>query len=429
MRKRRPAKTIETEVEKIRLDESAIIKYCADPLFFRVSKKFDPSKSSGLILNNIGVFHGAKVTFNSFVPEYVVKRPPLRPIPFETLVPTSLLNNLKICQSFSHVTRLDLEGAPSQNEANPTNQEADDFSDFGEPMDLWNEPPETAFANDPLENFGKENEGQEACALHANTFEGSIVGNSKFSLALSTDPYSYFDPKIFRAWSGPEHWKYHPIINKNTNETKRNPKESKLIDFSDLSKYTLDFKGSASTILSQLTLNKLCEEKNTLPKDEHYGIADLYRFFLKPRWTISKNLRGIPNLKEASFLSNEATSILNNYEEDMLDNDDGLQNETETVRRHIEKVEINYAKQPTRMDVTLLKTNILNALESKISKHEKPKFSEIFKKIPKQMPEELARNVSVPMCFVCLLHLANEKGLCIEQNDSMSDLVVSFNGA
>jgi hypothetical protein len=33
-------------------------------------------------------------------------------------------------------------------------------------------------------------------------------------------------------------------------------------------------------------------------------------------------------------------------------------------------------------------------MQSKISKHEKPKFSEIFKKIPKQMPEELARNVS-----------------------------------
>jgi hypothetical protein len=40
--------------------------------------------------------------------------------------------------------------------------------------------------NDKINNKIDNTKTLEACALHANTFEGSIVGNSKFSLALST---------------------------------------------------------------------------------------------------------------------------------------------------------------------------------------------------------------------------------------------------
>ena len=56
-------------------------------------------------------------------------------------------------------------------------------------------------------------------------------------------------------------------------------------------------------------------------------------------------------------------------------------------------------------------------------------FANVVGDIPKQMPIEIANNVSVPLCFVCLLHLANEKNLEINQDNGggMSDLLVSFN--
>lgn len=40
-------------------------------------------------------------------------------------------------------------------------------------------------------------------------------------------------------------------------------------------------------------------------------------------------------------------------------------------------------------------------------------------------PPEALRDVSVAYCFICLLHLANEKGLKVEGTADLSDLTVS----
>ena len=36
-------------------------------------------------------------------------------------------------------------------------------------------------------------------------------------------------------------------------------------------------------------------------------------------------------------------------------------------------------------------------------------FQEVLNKLPKRLTKQTARNCSVPIAFVCLLHLANEK--------------------
>ena len=41
-------------------------------------------------------------------------------------------------------------------------------------------------------------------------------------------------------------------------------------------------------------------------------------------------------------------------------------------------------------------------------------FHEMVKILPSKLPKQLAENLSVPIAFVCLLHLANEK-VCIVQ--------------
>jgi hypothetical protein len=39
---------------------------------------------------------------------------------------------------------------------------------------------------------------------------------------------------------------------------------------------------------------------------------------------------------------------------------------------------------------------------------------------------QMAKDVSVPLCFVCLLHLANEKGLrIVNDGDALQDLRIS----
>ena len=52
------------------------------------------------------------------------------------------------------------------------------------------------------------------------------------------------------------------------------------------------------------------------------------------------------------------------------------------------------------------------------------KFTEMLGDIPKIIPEEMCSSVSVPFCFICLLHLANEKTLELADASSLDELSI-----
>ncbi|KAF9971713.1 hypothetical protein BGZ73_005242 [Actinomortierella ambigua] len=52
------------------------------------------------------------------------------------------------------------------------------------------------------------------------------------------------------------------------------------------------------------------------------------------------------------------------------------------------------------------------------------KFSEIMGGLHKVYPPHKLKEISVPFCFICLLHLANEKNLSISGNENLNELVI-----
>ncbi|KAG0348230.1 hypothetical protein BG004_005626 [Podila humilis] len=52
------------------------------------------------------------------------------------------------------------------------------------------------------------------------------------------------------------------------------------------------------------------------------------------------------------------------------------------------------------------------------------KFTEIIGGLSKVYPEQKLRDISVPFCFICLLHLANEKNLSIEGSEDLAELTI-----
>jgi hypothetical protein len=50
-----------------------------------------------------------------------------------------------------------------------------------------------------------------------------------------------------------------------------------------------------------------------------------------------------------------------------------------------------------------------------------------FSDVPTLVSEKVAQNLSVPIMFVCLLHLANEKNLSITGVQDLSDLKIAQN--
>lgn len=118
--------------------------------------------------------------------------------------------------------------------------------------------------------------------------------------------------------------------------------------------------------------------------------------------------------------------------------------------KKVEKISIAYAKKATRIDVRRLKaamwtvlhedsdtsknmstssnhSTIQNGNESEDggdpeSTEEQKMFTDMYSILPKLMPTTMTENLSIPLAFTCLLHLANEKSLKITAKTDMSDL-------
>ncbi|RUS23667.1 condensin complex subunit 2/barren [Jimgerdemannia flammicorona] len=115
--------------------------------------------------------------------------------------------------------------------------------------------------------------------------------------------------------------------------------------------------------------------------------------------------------------------------------------------RKVKPAYVNYAKTAKKVDVKKLKDNLWRemtvgngtAAGAAAAQEDVPedatvvgrqKFTEIVSGLDKVYPEKKRKDISVPFCFICLLHLANEKNLVIEKagGDGLDDLIVMQDG-
>uniref|UniRef100_F6UB58 Condensin complex subunit 2 n=2 Tax=Ornithorhynchus anatinus TaxID=9258 RepID=F6UB58_ORNAN len=107
----------------------------------------------------------------------------------------------------------------------------------------------------------------------------------------------------------------------------------------------------------------------------------------------------------------------------------------------VNKIEIHYAKTAKKMDMKRLKQSMWSLLtetqkssadkenegiekEEKLAVAGEKVFSDITKDLIHNLPSMMAQNLSVPLAFACLLHLANEKNLKLEGVEDLSDVRV-----
>ncbi|XP_052039487.1 condensin complex subunit 2 [Apodemus sylvaticus] len=110
----------------------------------------------------------------------------------------------------------------------------------------------------------------------------------------------------------------------------------------------------------------------------------------------------------------------------------------------VNKIEINYAKTAKKMDMKKLKQSMWSLLTG-FSRNEadtqanhtdngkegapeevvdEKKLSGLTKDLQTRLPPIMAQNLSIPLAFACLLHLANEKNLKLEGTEDLSDVLV-----
>ncbi|ORX86080.1 barren [Anaeromyces robustus] len=144
----------------------------------------------------------------------------------------------------------------------------------------------------------------------------------------------------------------------------------------------------------------------------------------------------------------------NSLKDNIIDVDIGNYGEQLVAKpKKIKSLAINYARSAKRVDVKKLKDNIWKELSgTKNDENEKSKkeaitiqnnmeeeseennkiqrdfkFSEIVGGLKDMYQEKNIKDISVAFCFICLLHLANEKDLEIISDGSLSELTITQN--
>ena len=155
---------------------------------------------------------------------------------------------------------------------------------------------------------------------------------------------------------------------------------------------------------------------------------------------------------DETIRNNDEEGIYDDYYEDVGPMDDPIENRDETKNYGNNAVienrsnsidfnknlvaapkftytpQLNYARVAKRVDVAKLKSTLWNEFVDKSKKSENNQknrvnsFSNLINNLSNSYPSEALSDVSVPYCFICLLHLANEKNLEITADGN--DLII-----
>ncbi|NP_001007981.3 condensin complex subunit 2 [Xenopus tropicalis] len=330
-------------------------------------------------------------------------------------------------------------------------------------------------------DIGEFAEHREACRSERKRPQLTQIGNGDIGtmcLQLSSCPgeYSYFSPRTMSMWAGPEHWRFRPRQKASTDSDQQKVKKGKKVfelNFEDDVDFEVHFrKTRAATTLTKSTLESQNKKSTTLPADFHYDPDNIARMSLRPKDRIRKTTvqdsvseteddigeydynnpndtsNFCPALQAAdsdddddgAFLGPESNSAGFSAENQLNITSYGESNLVAEPQK-VNKIEIHYAKTAKKMDMKRLKSNMWSLLANcPESQEEMPSskkeeidaalitderiFSSVTHDLQKRLPPVMAQNLSVPLAFACLLHLANEKNLKLQGMDDLSDVLI-----
>ncbi|XP_040051513.2 condensin complex subunit 2 [Gasterosteus aculeatus] len=305
--------------------------------------------------------------------------------------------------------------------------------------------------------------------------EGDIT---TMCLQLSSQPreYSYFSPRTMATWAGPGYWQFKPkhkldhLPDKETR--KRKPKKTFEIDLNEDVNFDTYFRTTRAATTNSKSALSASIKKTKLPADFQFPPETLSQLAFKPSSSLGqegqKRLSGELGEGIGDYDYNNANDTANfcpglqggdsdDEGEGFAGSDDtqpsgdsiplpsqdqeGLatygEDDLVPEPHRVNQIEINYAKTAKKMDMKRLKNNMWTLLTESPENPaeeddavEKPEvcgekvFSKTTQTLLQRLPNTMAQNLSVPLAFVALLHLANEKNLELVKVDDMSDIII-----
>uniref|UniRef100_A0A2N9IKJ2 Condensin complex subunit 2 n=1 Tax=Fagus sylvatica TaxID=28930 RepID=A0A2N9IKJ2_FAGSY len=333
-----PMSTLESSFEALNVKKFDVA-FSVDPLYHQTSAQFDEGGAKGLLLNNLGVYGGCRVLFDSF-------EVPGKCNSCSSQTNTSDMVDLSFAQESIEQMVMNMR---AKNEISPTLKEiiSQFDNDNQRPSQTFNvsqqsdvttdayDDNEVDFDSNLFENHDAWADNHEDETSSVN--QSSSFRDPSFQSHEENDPYTMCEPdvgdrfekvSIFlfqglgitskrNAWAGPDHWKYQrskgsedtaapgsgqAVTNK---RTKKKIQTEADVDFtSSLDKEVHDIFLSPKNPKSLLLPANRAPTSNRLPDDCHYQPEDLVKLFLLP------NVLEVPFEEKLSPVSNACSEPL-----------------------------------------------------------------------------------------------------------------------
>ncbi|KAI3769654.1 hypothetical protein L6452_00763 [Arctium lappa] len=460
-----PLSTLESSFEALNVKKFDVA-FAVDPLYHQTTAQFDEGGSKGLLLNNLGVYGGCRMIFDSLeVPGNCMScssehdKTDTIDIAYARDHIEQMVSNIskkhEISPSLKDIVNLFDEDnrrptytfSSSQKSIEPDHEAyGDDFDGGGHDCSgTWD------FINDNQTSLNDEDtyEGDEGLfvPVHHEENEPDVSHDGDVDDRFATvDSFLFLSIGLTgkqNAWAGPDHWKYRktkgpedpkengsPLVPKK----QRNKKQAEFdIEFTK----ALDLVSDMDNIFAlpkypkSLLLPANREPCNTtLPEDCHYQPEDLVKLFLLPN-VMCLGRKGRKYSDEPGQEGEENNEAFPSWGDDCGQFDDGnTYNDVEdsitlvSQPRQVNKIEVEYDKTSKQVDVQALKETLWSSMQETHAQETKTlSFKHILASFPTDN-KKTTDGISPHLCFICVLHLANEHGLSIHGCVNLDDLTI-----
>eukprot|EP01018_Ginkgo_biloba_P004018 Gb_19968 [translate_table: standard] len=456
------------------------VAFTVDPLYHQTSAQFDEGGAKGLLVNTLSVYDDCRIVFDSWdVPEKSMKMLSRENPEISSTIDISCIKD--------PIEQM-MKGMQTANEISPSLKEIlkflddpyraaaeADFTKRNEDMtfeaSLNNEEcvddagPQYSEHNDDADrsfddgvgsmNLDPASWGSIAPERHDHE-ENPCDGPVEYLVDEDSPNEKTVDflvlgmgmPSKSNAWAGPEHWKYRKLkdvqqssdassdVSLGEKKIKKAKREPFSVNFMNPPEIDMSAFGPPKSQRSLLLPQNNSSITTILPEDCHYQPEELVRLFVQPSVMC---IRKKGRKRSASFAWGNGDcqdGFVAQWDDghDASDVDDSNDNNMVAQPRKVQKIKVDYDRTSKDVDVRILKGTLWDCIQDfsrtiEVDHEERSEsvisFRSLLSNFPANCPAAAPENISVHLCFICLLHLANEHSLKIEDCPSLDELCIS----
>ncbi|KAB2606013.1 condensin complex subunit 2-like [Pyrus ussuriensis x Pyrus communis] len=443
-RKIDPMSTVESSFEALNIKKFDVT-LVADPLYHQTFEKLDEGGAKGLLLNNLGAYGGCQVLSDAYEVPGKCRSCSLQKSLEQMVV--GIRAKTEICPTLKEIfCQFDENNHRSSQDFN-ISQNADLKTDPFNAADYYK------LSIDQNDHMGGDQENMSFGPSFRSHHEDN---NSHTSYEADVDDrFEKVSMFLFQglglkenSWSGPDHWKYwRPKGSEEAPATRSRP-ATNISKNKNYKEVELDFTASLDNEIpnifavpknfkSLLLPPNRIPVSNRLPDDCRYKPENLVKLFLLPnvmclgkrrqQHTDYNSWKQSHNFDEALRSWDDESLLSGQYNDGCIHSDVEDSDTLVSPPRQVSNLEVQYDRTSKQVDVHALKETLWGHMQESARVptaefKDTISFKYVLATFPVNCRAAAAQDITPHLCFICLLHLANDRGLSIDDCPTLDDM-------